>query len=136
METIRPGKRYIKKQLIIGYFFIIFGVVSLLFTGRPYLSAIGIIFLVTGYSQKNKNIIKIYEDHMEVKLSFLSSLQYIKFENINKVEDVNAKKIIIHHTINSRSKRFVIHLSIIEKSDFEKFIQILRERLSDIVNNN
>ncbi|MBL6446677.1 hypothetical protein JMN32_10165 [Fulvivirga sp. 29W222] len=131
MKSIKTSKKFTQKQTNLGYFFLVASII-LVFAGRVEMVAVAILHLVVAYNQKDKDLIKIEKDHLEIKLSLLSSTRFIKFSDITKVEEVNPKKVFLHYNEGPKSKKLRIPVHMIEPIELEDFLTFINNKLKPV----
>ena len=73
-------------------------------------------------SVAQREMIKMMDNNMEVKLAPLASTQYIKYSDIDKVERVNEKKIFVHYKAGDKTKKLRVPVHMMEPKDSYNFV--------------
>ncbi|WP_152541884.1 hypothetical protein [Saccharicrinis fermentans] len=128
INTVKPSKKFINKQYINGVLMTCVGLVGIAI-GAPHLIGLGIFFLVMTSIQSNKEIIKVYEHHLETKFSALASANYIKFSDLKQVERVSDKKIFVHYMQGDKPKKFRVPVHMIDEKEVSHFLNILDSKI-------
>lgn len=128
MKSIKTSEAFTKKQTTLGYILLV-AAVLLIFTGRVELLALAALFLGMTYYQKDKDIIKIENDHLEIKIGALASTRFIRFNDITSVESASPKKIILHYKEDSKPKKIRIPVHMIEQAELDEFITFINNKL-------
>ncbi|MTI27231.1 hypothetical protein [Fulvivirga kasyanovii] len=128
MKSIKTSKAFTKKQTTLGYILLV-AAALLIFTGRIELLALAALFLGMTYYQKDKDIIKIENDHLEIKIGALASTRFIKFKDITSIEAASPKKVILHYKEDSKPKKLRIPVHMIEQTELDEFIIFINNKL-------
>jgi hypothetical protein len=128
-RLIKPSDKFINKQYTYGIIITCIGLVGIAI-GAWHVIGFGILFIVMASIQSNKDIIKIYEDHLEIKFAPLASTKYIKFSNLRKVERVSEKKIFVHHRQATDLKNFRVPVHMFAPNDLADFLAFLDDKVA------
>ncbi len=128
-STIKPSESFVKKQMTIAIIFTCIGVIGL-FIGVAHLLGLGILFFVITTVQKKRDIIKIFENHLEIKFAPLASTKFIKYSDLIQVERASEKKIIIHYNKGATPKKFRVPIHMIEAKELESFLNMIDNKIN------
>ena len=129
MKSIKPGKKYSNSQLALAILMLVLGVLGV-FLGTFYVFlGSGTVVLFVVLSQKNKEIIKIFEDHLEVSFAPLAPVRYIKFSNITQIQVKSPKRIFIHYTDRGTSKKLRLLTHMMEKTDLDNLLELINKKI-------
>lgn len=92
----------------------------------PLVISIG--FMVIGFLNKSLESIKIYENHMQIKLAPAAPLHLIKYENIFRIEDKSKRIKKIYFNRDGKEKKIVFPLNQYNKEDMDEFFGFLKDK--------
>ncbi len=115
--------------MTIAIIFTCIGVIGL-FIGAAHLLGLGILFFVIATVQKKRDIIKIFENHLEIKFAPLASTKFIKYSDLIQVERASEKKIIIHYNKGTTPKKFRVPIHMIEAKELESFLNMIDNKIN------
>ncbi len=127
VKEIKPAKKFIKQQITSGFVFTGIGVVGL-FIGVGHLLGLGILVLVIAFSHKDRTIVKLFEDNMELKFGPLISTKYIKYSDVENVEKISERKILVHYKNNGKVKKMRLPVGMFEQDDLSELLNILENK--------
>lgn len=104
MNEFKVKKSQTKTLIIIGIIIITISIIAMTLIGRPISLVFGILALILGLIQKDKTILAFYDNHLEMHIAPLRSLNLTKYSTINSIETINDKKIFLHYTTKTRVK--------------------------------
>lgn len=130
VKTIKPSKKYIKKQFTYGTIVLTLGIIGLAIGTLYMLLGIGILVLVVTSFQKDRDVIKIFEDNIEVKFAPVSSIRFIKFSDMQRVEKISASKTILIYQDGEKEKKLRIPVAMIDSADLEYLIELMDSKIN------
>jgi|SRR5690606_8751350 len=110
----------------------IISLVSFFMTLQPmFLPGLGlsVFFVVLGFINKNRDTIKLYEDHMELKFAPASPVHLIRYSDLIRLEDKNKNMKRLYFQSEGKEKRIWIPLSQHKEEDMQEFIKFLEEKI-------
>ena len=128
ISTIKPSASFMKKQMNVAIVFTCIGAVGI-FIGIGYLLILGIILMVMNSSQKKKDIIKVYENNLEIKFAPLASTRFIKYDELIELERASEKKIVIHYAKDDKRKKLRIPVQMIEPKELKEFLELVDSKI-------
>ncbi|MGB6083386.1 hypothetical protein [Moheibacter sp.] len=132
IKTYKMKESAVNIPLYAGSVLAIIALVSFLVTMQPlFLPGVGIsVFLVViSLMNKNRETIKLYEDHMELKFAPASPLHLIRYQDLLRLEDKNKNLKRLYFLSEGKEKKIWIQLNQHEKEDMEEFIRFLQEKI-------
>lgn len=126
-KVFKPAKKFVNQQFLTSAIMLIGGVIALA-NGVPHLIGMGILVLIIAFYNKNRQIIKLFDNNMELKLSPLGSTTYIKYADIEKTEKENDKKIFIYYKEGDKTEKFRLPVHLIEKDDLTEFLKVVESK--------
>lgn len=128
-KTIKPGKKYIQTQYIFAGILLVMGILGLIKGVFVMTLGIGILILVLALVQKEKGIIMIFEQNLEIKLTLLAATKFIKSSDLKRIEKVSPKKIIVYYQEGERERKFYLPVQMIESNDAEYLVEWIEAKL-------
>jgi hypothetical protein len=114
-----------KNKFALGAFFIIIGFLFQFTTGRSFLFIpLGILQIFFANWQK-KPIIKVHNDHFEMKITPIAPKHLILFSDIKEIIEVNEKKALL----KTKDKEISVPLKILTIPDGKKLLDLLQLKL-------
>ncbi|MGS2760958.1 hypothetical protein [Sinomicrobium sp. M5D2P9] len=92
----------------------------------PLVISIG--FMVIGFLNKSLESIKIYENHMQIKLAPAAPFHLIKYENIFRIEDKSKRIKKIYFNRDGKERKIVFPLNQYNKEDMDEFFEFLKDK--------
>ncbi|GEM_PF-3088039 len=132
IKTYKMKESAVNIPLYAGSVLAIIALISFLVTMQPlFLPGVGIsVFLVViSLMNKNRETIKLYEDHMELKFAPASPLHLIRYQDLLRLEDKNKNLKRLYFLSEGKEKKIWIQLNQHEKEDMEEFIRFLQEKI-------
>ncbi len=129
IKAITPGKKYINQMFIMGSVFLAIGLVAFAIMGVWIGLGPAIVILIVAAMQQNKEIIKMYDENIELKLAPLASTRYIKYSEIISIDN-NKQKVIVRYKQGSDSKKIAISKQLIDENELGNFIELLESKKS------
>lgn len=123
MNEFKIKKSLSKMFIVSGIIVIGISIISFAFTGRPTSLGFGILALVFGFVQKDKILVAFFENHLEMRIAPLRSVTLIKYNDINRIETINEKKIFLHGTIEGKEKKLRIPIALIENTEKHSLLE-------------
>lgn len=81
------------------------------------------------HSAKNNPLIKIEEDHLEIKVAALAPKKYIFFKEIKSIDETNPKETKILFNKENKEERAKISNIGLEADDLKEVIQIIKDKI-------
>jgi hypothetical protein len=128
-KLIKPSDKFVNRQYISGGIITFIGFLGIAI-GAWHIIGLGIFFLIIASIQSKMDIIKIHENHFEIKLASLASTKYIKFSDLRKVERVSEKKIFVHYKQATDLKKFRVPVPMFEPKELSDFLAFLDDKLA------
>lgn len=115
--------------IIGGIVMLCLGVTVGILTGRFTQIGLGILFIVMGSMQHNREIIKFYDEYLEMKLAPLSPVLLMKYNELERLEHISKKKYFIYGIVNGKQKRVRLPVEMISNVEQPNLIQDLKNRV-------
>jgi len=128
-KTIKPSDKFIRQQFIISTVFFGVGIVGL-FIGAAHLIGFGILFMVLAFMHKDRDIIKIYDQNIEIKIAPLAATKFIKFSDLTKTERISEKKIFVHYMNGNDPKKLRMPVQMIDAKELSEFLEMLDSKIN------
>ncbi len=128
VKTIKLSKKHVNKQMIMGVVLTILGVVGLVI-GAAHILGLGIFFLVIAIVQKERNIFKIFENNLEMKMGPIAPTKYIRFTDFTRVENIEDKKITVYYKDAGKERKIRLHSSVFESDDIKYLLDLVDKNL-------
>jgi hypothetical protein len=129
LKFIKASDKFINKQYIYGIIITCIGLVGI-FIGAWYVIGYGIFYLIIASIQRKMDIVKIHENHFEIKFAPLASAKYIKFSDLRKVDRIYEKKIVVHYNEAADLKKFRVPVHMFAPNDLADFLAFLDDKLA------
>ncbi len=130
-SSIKPSESYINKQITIGVIFTLIGGLAL-FVGVPHLFGLGILFLIIPVIQKNRDMIKICENNLELKFAPIGPTKFIRYADLVQVERISEKKIVLHYNQQDKPKKLRLPVHLFKAEDLTGFLAFLDTKTSTV----
>ncbi len=130
VKTIKPSSKYIKRLYVFSFVFLCLGALGIIL-GVPHALGFGIFYLIILTSQKNKDILKIYEDSFEAKFAPLAARKYIQFSTVTSVEYASRQKIILHYKNDSLANKLSLPVQMMAEEDLANFLDLVEDKIKN-----
>ncbi len=127
IKSFKPCKKYINQQIATGTIMLVAGILALL-VGKVYFIGLAILILVMALIQKDRDMVKMFAENMEIKFSPLASTKFLKYADISNIETVSEKKIFLHYSVEANTKKLRVPVHLFEKEDLTTFLDFIKER--------
>nr|WP_319400865.1 hypothetical protein [uncultured Carboxylicivirga sp.] len=133
IKLIKPGKKQINQQLIIGIVLCFVGFAGLFVAGNiPSISGLGLLFIVMSLTSKNKDVIKVYDDYMEMKLALLAPQHFVKFSDITSVDLSKPKALFFFYKRDGKEKKIRLNKQFFNEDDFNYLTELLADKIKKV----
>ena len=129
MEAIQEftaSEKTINRTFYMGIFMIVAGIALFFLTGFSILVGLGILYIIMGAISKNRKIIILYPDHLEIKLAPLASKKLLKYDQITNFY-TSKRNLELQY---DPKKKIKIPVELLEKDNLHEFDRILQEKTS------
>lgn len=126
-KIFKPAKKFVNQQFLISAIMLIGGFIALA-NGVPHLIAMGILVLIMAYYHKNRQMIKLFDNNMELKFSPLGPTTYVKYTDIEKTERESDKRIFIYYTEGGKTKKIRVPVHLLEQNDLTEFLKVVEAK--------
>ena len=133
IKTYKMRESIVNFQIFGGLILAIIAFVGFLMTtsGLVFLSplVVSASLLIMGFINKDRETIKLYEDHLEMKFAPASPLHLIRYEDLIRLEDKGKNLKRLYFNSQGKEKKILLPLSQYTKEDMDEFIQLLEEKI-------
>ncbi len=129
IKVVRFSEKYISKQLILSGVIVLIGIVGL-FINAGHLLGLGILLFVVNFAQKKRDAIKIYDDHIEVKLGPIAPAKYIKLDQFTEVVKTGERKVTFCYSEGGKDRKLKLHNSVFTKDDLSYLNELISNKLN------
>lgn len=133
IKTYKMRDSIVNFQIFGGLILAIIAFVGFLMTtiGLVFLSplVVSASLLIMGFINKDRETIKLYEDHLEMKFAPASPLHLVRYEDLIRLEDKGKNLKRLYFNSQGKEKKILIPLSQYTKEDMDEFIQLLEEKI-------
>lgn len=132
IKLIKPGKKQINQQLIVGIALCFVGIAGLFVAGNiPSLSGLGLLFIALSLMSKNKDVIKVYNDYMEMKLALLAPQHFVKFSEITSVDLSKPKALFFCYKKDGKEKKIRLNKQFFNEDDYNYLARLLADKIKN-----
>jgi len=133
IKLIKPGKKQINQQLIIGIVLCFVGIAGLFVSGNiPLLSGLGLLLIVLSLTFKNKDVIKVYDDYMEMKLALLAPQHFVKFSEITSVDLSKPKALFFSYKKDGKEKKIRLNKQFFNEDGYNYLARLLADKIKKV----
>ena len=102
------------------------GIVGLMTRGMMAMNlGVSVIFLFIVIWFSNATLIRLHEDHLEMKMAPLAGRYKILYRDIERTEKVSAKKAVLHVKTAKGTVKRTIYLNMLETNESEELLKYL-----------
>lgn len=123
MKVFKFGKSVYITSLSMGLFLILLGFFSNITINYIIGSAM---FLLAFWQYKNK-VVVFHHEYFEVRKSMAGATYFIKYSDIDVIEEKKSGRVILRLKNNPQAKKFKLPLALLSKKDSREFIGILKK---------
>ncbi len=129
IKAIRFSEKYISKQLILSGVVILVGIAGM-FLNAGHLLGLGIFLFVINFAQKKRDAIKVYDEHIEVKLGPIAPTKFIKLDQFTEVVKIGERKLTFCYSEAGKDRKLKLHNSVFTEEDLEYLNELVSKQIN------
>ncbi len=123
-KEIKASQKHINQLFTIAIVMIVLGLI-VMSLGLYQLIGFGVLTLVVAFMTQNLTLVKLLDNHMELKLGPFAGTKYVKFCDVHDLKKESAKKIYIHYKNGESQKKIRIPVHMIEENDLIELMSVI-----------
>ncbi len=129
IKAIRFSDKYISKQLILSGVIILVGIAGV-FLNAGHLLGLGILLFVINFAQKKRDAIKVYDEHIEVKLGPIAPTKFIKLDQFTEILKNGERKVTFCYSEGGKDRKLKLHSSVFTQEDLDYLNELVSEQIN------
>lgn len=126
IKEIKESKKSTDRQITHASLMLLIGLLGLAI-GTYMILGLGIFMLVMALTTQGKSIIKIFNDHFEMKLGPIAPTKYIRFSDIQELKTESPKKILLVYKDDGKEKSFRLPVHMMTEEDITYFSSLIKQ---------